>query len=141
MSKKQNSLDTKAGYYGYSSETTSAANHAKSNSGSKKSVKAKDPTKGSKAGKIVGIVLVLIQLALSITDVYLFLTKDFAFITPTIVGVTILILLVLLGLVFFLLQKSKKRSNIWEDYFSYCNYFIGTCMLFPFFRDFLNSLR
>ena len=42
MSKKQNSLDTKAGYYGYSSETTSAANHAKSNSGSKKSVKAKD---------------------------------------------------------------------------------------------------
>ena len=28
MSKKQNSSDTKAGYYGYSSETTSAANHA-----------------------------------------------------------------------------------------------------------------
>ena len=111
MSKKQNSSDTKTGYYGYSSETTSAANHAKSNSGSKKSVKAKDPTKGSKAGKIVGIVLVLIQLALSITDVYLFLTKDFAFITPTIVGVTILILLVLLGLVFFLLQKSKNAQT------------------------------
>lgn len=111
MSKKQNSSDTKAGYYGYSSETTSAENHAKSNSGSKKSVKAKDPTKGSKAGKIVGIVLVLIQLALSITDVYLFLTKDFAFITPTIVGVTILILLVLLGLVFFLLQKSKNAQT------------------------------
>ena len=111
MSKKQNSSDTKAGYYGYSSETTSAANHVKSNSGSKKSVKAKDPTKGSKAGKIVGIVLVLIQLALSITDVYLFLTKDFAFITPTIVGVTILILLVLLGLVFFLLQKSKNAQT------------------------------
>ena len=113
MSKKQNSSDTKTGYYGYSSETTSAANHAKSNSGSKKSVKAKDPTKGSKAGKIVGIVLVLIQLALSITDVYLFLTKDFAFITPTIVGVTILILLVLLGLVFFLLSVRFLLIFFW----------------------------
>ena len=55
MSKKQNSSDTKAGYYGYSSETTSAENHAKSNSGSKKSVKAKIQLKVQRQEKSSGL--------------------------------------------------------------------------------------
>ena len=99
MSKKTKVSDAKAGYYGYRSETNT--------SNYKKASKAKKPKSGN-LGKAVGIILVLLQLAISVGFVWLFLSKDFAFATTGIVAGVIVVLIALLALVLFLLQKSKN---------------------------------
>jgi LCP family protein required for cell wall assembly len=106
MSKHQKSPDVKSGYYGYSSENVSSGSKSKKNKDEKSSSK-----KTGTAGKAVGIILFLIQLALSITFVALILSKGFAFITPSILTSIIAVLIVLLALVLFMLSKSKNVRN------------------------------
>lgn len=102
MSKKQKGSDIKTGYYGYQSETT--ASNKKRTSNVKKQ-------KSGNAGKVFGIILILLQLALSVTFVWLFLSKNFAFATTGIVAGVIAVLIVFLALVLFLLQKSKNAQT------------------------------
>lgn len=102
MSKKQKSSDVKSGYYGYHSETDSSIKRNKS-----KSPKAKN----GNGGKIFGIVLILLQVVLSIAFVGLFLSKGFAFVSAGIVAGIIAVLIIFIGLVLFLLQKSKNAQT------------------------------
>lgn len=102
MSKKQKGSDIKTGYYGYQSETGTTTN--------KKAKKAKKQKSGN-AGKVLGIILILLQLALSVTFVWLFLSKGFAFATAGTVAGVIAVLIVFLALVLFLLQRSKNAQT------------------------------
>jgi len=94
MSKNKKSSDIKKGYYGYSSESGSTSKK-KSN---------------SKVAKVLGIIFVILQLAASVGFVALLLTKNLAFVTPGILAGSIAVLIVLLALVLFMLQKSKKAQ-------------------------------
>lgn len=101
MSKKQRSVsDAKTGYYGYSSETR----------GMNKSSKTKK-SQNSSGGKVLGIILVILQLIASISFVGLILYKKLAFVTAPILAGVIGILLFLLALVFYMLRKSKASQT------------------------------
>lgn len=96
MSKKQNRVsEAKTGDYGYRSETR---NLSKSSSKKRK----------SGGGKALGVILVMIQLILSIVFTGLIVYKKLAFLTAPVLAGVIGVLIVFLGLVFSLLQKSGK---------------------------------
>lgn len=95
MSNIQKGTEIKSGYYGYSSESSSAGNK-----------NFKKNTSGN-GGKISGVILILLQLILSVAFVWLFLSKGFSFATVGVVAIIIGILIIFLALVLLLLQKSK----------------------------------
>ncbi len=103
MSKKNKVSEAKTGYYGYRSETNTSHD--------RKTVKSLKTKKGN-GGKALGIVLIILQLAASIGFVWLFLSKGFAFATTGTVFGIIAVLIVLLALVLFLLQKSKNAQTV-----------------------------
>lgn len=108
----------KKGDYGYSSETLSRGSSKKSRQKAAKAVKEARPTnrttkadaKKLRNSTILGMLLIVIQLALSGYFVYLLMTKNLAFITDVIfIGIAA-------GLVFFLiivfvLTNSKKLKT------------------------------
>lgn len=96
MGKKQNKIsEARTGDYGYRSETRNV---------SKGNVKKKK----SGGGKVFGVLLVLLQLILSITFIGLVVYKRLAFVTAPVLAGMIGVLIALLALVLFLLQKSGK---------------------------------
>lgn len=102
MDKKQNTPERKTGYYGYQSESQST--------GTSKP-KAKKKTGSSKKGTILGIVLVLTQLILSIVFVWQLYIKNLAFVKDSYFAIIIGVLILLLALVFFLLQKGPNART------------------------------
>lgn len=97
MSKKQKASDIKAGYYGYSSETKSVPKG-----------KSKSKPKISKDKKTFGIILVIVQLLVSVSFVGLILYKKLAFISAGVLAGIIFILILLLAIVLFMLQRGKN---------------------------------
>ena len=98
MSKNKTSSDIKTGYYGYSSETDR---------------RQKNTQKRNKALIIIGIILFIIQLGLSVVDVYLCIKNPIISglnIFKIILICSIAVLILLLALVLFLLSKQKNAQ-------------------------------
>ena len=98
MSKNKTSSDIKTGYYGYSSETDRSQ---------------KNTQKRNKALIIIGIILFIIQLGLSVVDVYLCINNPIISglnIFKIILICSIAVLILLLALVLFLLSKQKNAQ-------------------------------
>lgn len=99
MGKKRNKIsEARAGDYGYRSETR---NISERNSKKRKST----------GGKALGVILVMLQLILSIAFTGLVVYKRLAFVTAPVLAGIIGVLIVLLALVLFLLQKSGKAPT------------------------------
>ena len=99
MSKKQNKFSgANTGDYGYRSET--------------RNVSKRNSQKGtSKSGKALGIILVILQLIASVVFAGLVVYKRLAFVTAPVLAGLLAILILLLGLVLFMLQKSKNAQT------------------------------
>ncbi len=91
MSKKQFSdSSSKTGYYGYSSESRNISSGKKS---------TKNSSSKLRHSAIIGVILALIQLAVSVVFVGLVLYKNFAFISVPILTGIIIVLIILLAVV------------------------------------------
>ena len=105
----------KKGDYGYSSETLSKGSSRKARQGSKSASKITGVTARAEAKKlrnstILGMLLVVLQLALSGYLVYLLMTMNLAFVTD-VIFIAIIAGLVVLLLIVFILTNAKKLKT------------------------------
>ena len=107
----------KKGDYGYSSESLSKSSKrarqssAKAPANSRRAARAMEEDKKKlRNSTILGMLLVIIQLALSGYFVYLLMTKNLAFITD-VIFIGICAGLVLLLIIVFAMQTAKKRKT------------------------------